>query len=179
MRILVLALIFLTTVSAYSQESAPTPNPFSLGGKIGLGMSQIDGITPGIDVRYWLSDQTALDAFGAQVYDSGDAFDFGLAVRTNLSKPCKDVLVQGIVQGSLTYNGYFPFVFPPNAIYDVCVGLGFEAFLPFCEWISIEDAILLDYSWRPSSYGTVTGVFLPSSDVPQLTPFHLSVHAYF
>jgi hypothetical protein len=183
MRLLVLALLFLSTASAYSQESSPTPtpDPFSLGGKIGLGMSQINGVTPGISLRYWLSDQTALDAFGAQVLAIDDIFDFGLGVRTNLSKPCKDVLIQGIFQTSYTCTEYVPFIFlGPNSEYDLSAGLGFEAFLPFCEWVSVEDSVLLDYSYRPSPYGTVMGVFLPGSrDATQLTPFNFSIHAYF
>ncbi len=182
MRVWLIVILFFCTVSAYSQiPSLQTPSSknISLGGKIGLGMSQISGITPGVSVRYWLSDQTALDFFGGQLLFSNDIFDFGVGIKTNLSAPSRDILIQGIVHASYTHTIYVPFFFSTNDAYDLSFGLGFEAFMPFCKWLSIEDSILFDFAWRPSPYGQVIGMFLPSGNGLALTPLNLSIHAYF
>jgi hypothetical protein len=179
MRILFLIFLFFPAVTACSQTvpvATPTPGSMNLGGKIGFGIDQLDDVGPGVSARYWLSDRTALDAFGGQDYNDYKVYSFGVGLKTNLSNPAKDLFIQGVVRASYSRQIYSPF-FIPGDEYDLYLGVGFEAFLPFCEWLSVEDSVLFDFSWRPSSGGQVFGVFAPTGEA--MSPFNLSIHAYF
>jgi hypothetical protein len=187
MRVWLSILFFLISLSAYSQETATptpastpapsaTPAKLSMGGKFGIGLSYTNGDYPGAMIRYWVSDQTALDAFTAS-FPQDDIYDFGLGLKTNLTHPTRDLMIQGLFRASYTHTAYLPF-WNPNDSYDLAAGLGFEVFMPFCDWLSVEDSVMIDFSWRPTPYGQVWGIFSPDGEAV-LNPMSLSIHAYF
>ena len=132
----------------------------------------------GLDAIYWLSDNSGLDILATVSEadnpgpdNNGNATDYptfiygyGLGLRQNLSSPMKGLKIQGLLR--FTYSNYsnqqdLNIHTNPNLSFEKAVlnsetftgllGLGFEYFLPFCEFISVQSYVSLTESFNDNS----------------------------
>lgn len=148
--------------------------PFALGGKVCIGADQLDGCGFSPSVRCWLNDNTAFEAL-AGYYDSGA---IGLGLIQNIAHPQRDVYVH--LLGRATFAN---FQNPPQTnvplvltYFAFTLGIGFEAFMPFCENLSLdgwvgEEVYFQDYDGSYANFVTMLDSFG--------SPLNLAIHAYF
>ncbi len=162
-----------TAVPTPSPIPAPF-SPEHLKGRTGVGIASLTNIPTAFAYRYWMDDATALDIYLGGTYSQTNSYDFsggsiqvptwnyGLSVglKENFNRPVKDVFVQWIERLSFseTYaeqvysdvsNGYTygsQYYYNQNQVVNLFLGVGFEAFVPFWESLSIEGSVGLSSS---------------------------------
>jgi hypothetical protein len=125
-------------------------------------------------LRYWLTDQTALDLLGSVENDSGSG---ALGLTQNLAHPSRDLFIQGLARVTVERLVYNDSYFPDYTSLSFTLGIGFEAFMPFCESLSLSGWIgakvynqwNAQYNWI--HVDTVTNGLG--------SPVNLSFHVYF
>jgi len=174
------------TPIATSPIATPVPkaafSPEHMKDYLGVGIGSLPYAGTTVDIRYWMENNLALDlmAGGTSNPTSGQDFNgnsiqvpdwgFGLSLgfKENLKEPVHDVFVQLIerLNYSQNYDGYedtSEVTVSQNQNISVYLGLGFEAFIPFWESLSIEGSVGLtatdtfnEYSvfYNPNYYGT-------------------------
>jgi hypothetical protein len=135
-------------------------------GYLGVGIGTTPLGATALALRYWMEDNTALDVMvsgsdspgagydfsGNQITTSNWAYGLSLGLKQNLKEPIRDVFVQGIArlsyaqnfvqststtsENSITYG--YTNLNTQNQEVSLFLGIGFEAFVPFWEDISIE-----------------------------------------
>src|SRR6476620_1401176 len=91
---LLLLLLFAFPVSTLAASKTVSPEPaMTLGDKLGFGADQLDYFGTSPSLRYWLSDQTALDVIGANWGYSGGA---AVGLTLNIAHPSRDFYIQAI-----------------------------------------------------------------------------------
>jgi len=157
-----------------------------------------------LSLRWWATDRLGVDLLAGGSYSSQQAggsslstqvasspgtstYAGALALRYNLSEPSRDLLVQLLFKGS----GAQAQAQPAGASgasgkpgdLSGFLGVGFEAFIPGWEWLSVEgSAGVTGYSqYTPQSAGsaasqTTSGLGLAGNGT---SPFNFSVHVYF
>ena len=171
------------------------------------GASSGTGLVPGLTapnalaVRYWVTEGFSWDglvAVNLNSQPSGGAGSTGVPAGTdqraigggtvmkfNLKRPTRWLLAQALGRASLaslqqvsnTGRGG-----QTTNTFGLGVGLGFEAFMPFWEALSVEGNILLNFS---SSQTKVEGSAAAQSgsslaiDSGGFTPFNVGIHLYF
>jgi|GEM_PF-1943169 len=154
-----------TQAPALSPTASPTPfDPGHLKGAQGIGVS---GTL--LTYRYWTGDSTALDLFLGGSFALNSGLDFsgnnttapnwnytlGVGLKQNFKEPFKGVFIQSIEH--LTFNQTYNETIYTTTSYGVnygsedyynqsqsvnlYLGLGFEAFVPFWENLSIEGSV--------------------------------------
>jgi hypothetical protein len=172
---LLFLLLFAFPASTFAASKTVSPKPaMTLGDKLGVGADQLDYFGTSPSLRYWLTDQTALDVIGNNEGYSGGA---AVGLTLNIAHPSRDFYIQalGRVSCVFVHNDYY--YYPNTNFYSLTGGIGFEAFLPFCEslslsgWIGMEalDTSIPGISWVDIK--TLTGSLG--------SPMSLGLHFYF
>lgn len=152
----------------------------------GLGASGGSVAQPNaLSLRWWASDRLAVDLAGtlsaqgvsgsAATQGSLDSWGGAAGLRYNVSEPSKDLLVQVVMKGA--YAKSAPDSPAELATQAGFVGLGFEAFIPGWDWVSVEGTAGADYLKQdaPAAAGhSAVGV-----GAGGYAPLNLSVHVYF
>jgi hypothetical protein len=138
--VIVLFLAYPYLAQAAGDGLTPTATPFTLGGKFGFGADQMDGDGFSPSIRYWLNDQTALEVLGSNYMDS---WGCALGVLQNIAHPTRDVYIH--LLSRYTFNQYSnPNVSSLTNYSSITLGIGFEAFMPFCENLSLDGWVGLE-----------------------------------
>lgn len=149
--------------------SAKSFSPDHLKGTTGFGITSFNYTGSALAYRYWTSDSTALDIYLGGNYSQTNSYDFsgnstvvpnwnyglGAALKQNWNEPVKNVFIQSLerltysqnynqsistTSNSGTLYGY-EYYYNQNQALGLYLGLGFEAFIPFWENLSIEGTI--------------------------------------
>jgi hypothetical protein len=170
-----------------------------------LGASVVPGLSSpnALAVRYWVTEGFCWDGLvtvnlssqppggnGAAGVPAGTderAFGVGTRMKLNLKRPTRWLLAQAVGRASLaslqqldnTGSGGGN----TTTTFGLGVGLGFEAFLPFWDALSVEGAILADFNSSQtkvsgSSQAAQSGSSL-SIDADGFTPLNVGIHLYF
>ncbi len=161
-----------TETSTPSVTPSPTVtatafSPEHLNGTSAIGLSGTS-----LTYRYWMNDSTALDIFLGGNYASNAGLDFSgnntttpnwnyslaVGLKENWKEPVKDVFIQWIERLTFTESyaetiyttndnginyGYEEY-YSQSQAFNLYLGLGFEAFIPFWESLSIEGSVGLN-----------------------------------
>jgi hypothetical protein len=173
------------------------------------GASAGTGLVPGLTapnalaVRYWVSEGFCWDGLvavnmnsqpsggaGATGVPAGTdqrALGVGTVMKFNLKRPTRWLLAQAIGRASLAslqqVSNSGGGGGQTTSTFGLGAGLGFEAFLPFWEALSVEGNIMADFSSsqtkvESSTQGAQSGSSL-SIDSGGFTPLNVGIHFYF
>lgn len=173
------------------------------------GASTGTGLVPGLAapnalaVRYWVTERFSWDGLlavnlnsqpaggggstGVPAGTDQKAFGAGTVMKLNLKRPTPWLLAQAVGRASLaslqqvSNNGAG--TGQTTTTFGLGVGLGFEAFLPFWDSLSVEGNILADFSSSQTklegpSQAAQSGSSL-SIDSSGFTPLNVGLHLYF
>ena len=156
-------------VAVVPEKPAPVP---VLAGRFGFGIESINQIGTVPVLRYWLNEQTALEAMGGW---GSCHWGGAIGLKQNVSRPMNYLCLQLLERFTYIYDYCSPYSPPPEWIY-LTVGCGFEAFLPFCENLSVEGWVGVEMVRYWDQIGGWTGYQTASSD---LNPMNLGFHFVF
>ena len=211
-KIIMIVLLLFVSSSVRAVETAE--RPFSLQGKVGLGLDHITGASTdffsleyfgepnALSLRYWVTEKLCWEGLLAlnvtsspggetNADNTGTSTNFGgglgTSFRYNFRQPVRGVFIQWIGRATLgvlgqTVNNGEEEIATLTTNFSLFAGLGFEAFLPVWEALSVEGNVGLAVN-----SSQVQGAGLPggqSSSSFAITgtgylPLNLSVHYYF
>lgn len=138
-----------------------------------------------LSLRWWATDRLGVDVAGtlASQAVSGSAATTGtlnsyggaLGLRYVLSEPSKDLLVLAVMRGG--YAQAAPDSPAQVATTAGFVGLGFEAFIPGWDWLSVEGSAGASYLAQQTAGGPSSSAL--AAGAGGTSPVDLSVHVYF
>jgi hypothetical protein len=172
------------------------------------GASAGTGLVPGLTapnalaVRYWVAEGFCWDGLvavnlssqpsggsgstGVPAGTDQRALGVGTVMKFNLKRPTRWLLAQALGRASLaslqqvSNSGSGG---QTTSTFGLGVGLGFEAFLPFWESLSVEGNILVDFSSSQTKVeGSTQAAQSGSSlaiDAGGFTPLNVGIHLYF
>jgi len=203
------------TAIANSPIATPVPkatfSPEHMKGYLGIGLGSLPYAGTAVDIRYWMDNNLAVDLMAGGTSNPFNGQDFNgnsvqvpdwgyglsLGFKENLEEPVHDVFVQLIerLNYSQNYDEYEDtneMTVTQNQIVSVYLGLGFEAFIPFWESLSIEGSVGLTATdtfneslavYNPNYYGTnsqtSSNVFAAGLTSGTFSILSGSVHFYF
>jgi len=173
---LFLIILFSSNLARAAQESASPSGTDSLPlkDKIGFGIDYFDHLGTAPSVRFWLSDQTALDILCGTT-NATNTWGIATGLKQNLLHPSKYVQIQVLERFSFVRNIRYPSSYYSNWTV-LMAGTGFEAFMPFCEALSVEGWVGLEMS----NYADSTGSWTDFQTVTDgLSVFNLGLHLTF
>jgi hypothetical protein len=152
----------------------------------GLGLAGGTVAQPNaLALRWWATDRLAVDLDGTMTSSGvsvsaatqGTLGDYGgaLGLRYVVSEPSKDLLVQVLMKGG--YAKAAPNTTAQTATTAGFVGLGFEAFIPGWEWVSLEGSAGANYLSQDAVSGSSTSNV--GVGAGGYAPLNFSVHVYF
>jgi hypothetical protein len=204
------------TVRSMNMNTLGMAKPRSLAGHWAVGVDSLPAaaiaspsgslvaVPSALSIRWWATDQLAVDLLASGNYNSAQAgkgelsplvssgpgnafYAGGLGLRYNLSELSHDLLSQIVVKASGAQSAGSISGWSGKATEStlaVFVGAGFEAFVPGWDWLSVEGSAGVtgfSQSLTPQSPGnggpqTVSGVGLAGSG---FSPINLAAHVYF
>ena len=171
------------------------------------GASAGTGLVPGLTapnalaVRYWVTESFSWDglvavnlnsqpsggagATGVPAGSDQKAYGVGTVMKLNLKRPTRWLLAQAIGRASLAslqQASNTSTNSQTTSTFGLGAGLGFEAFMPFWEALSVEGNILVDFSSSQTKVEGAQGAQSGSSlsiDSGGFTPLNVGIHLYF
>jgi hypothetical protein len=179
----------------------------------GFGLDSLPGVDPAgagsslvaqpnaVDLRWWATDSLAVDLMAAGTASSAagsgpveaQGYGGGLGLKYNLSEPSRDLLVQVLAKGSYAtaqpLSGTGGATGPNDQLATVALflGVGFEAFVPGWDWLSVEGSAGAGATKQDLNPGAAAGA--AAGPVRSTTtvglggngfaPVNLSIHVYF
>lgn len=192
---------------AEAEATAPAASDYGLEGKFGVGGALVPAkgsAIPALSGTYWVSDDLALEALlgygsssqynggtdsaGKPVNDSVSAWGLGIAGRMNLAKPSPRVWFQGVGRlsfsgGSTTHTVLGTSGTGNESTLGLFLGLGFEAYMPTWNCVTLEANTGLNYTSTSTSYSgggsSISESELALGGGTSVLPLNLALHFYF
>ncbi len=170
-----------------------------------LGASIIPSLSSpnALAVRYWVTEGFCWDGLvavnlssqppggngvaGVPAGTDERAFGVGTQMKLNLKRPTRWLLAQAIGRASLAslqqLDNSGGGGGNTTTTFGLGVGLGFEAFMPFWDSLSVEGSILADFSSSQTKVSGATQAAQSGSslsiDASGFTPLNVGIHLYF